>query len=189
MLLIFLGAVDLLVTLTPITAWWARLLSGPLTDPTGDVLVILASDDLPDGFPGVASYWRALYGARAWRQGGFRQVIVSGRPAGSIRDFLVAEGVPAAAVLLEADSNSTRENALNMKPMLDSVAGRKVLLTSDYHMFRAIRAFRKAGAVMEARPIPDVEKRGARWSGRWDAFLDLWEETLKIAWYYGHGWI
>jgi uncharacterized SAM-binding protein YcdF (DUF218 family) len=188
-LLAGLGTLVMLVTITPLTGWWGRLLSGHFNDPSGDLLVILASDDLPDGIPGVASYWRAVYGARAWHQGGFRQIVVSGRPAASIRDFLVAEGVPMTAILLEARSNSTRENALNAKPLLDASPGRKVLLTSDYHMFRALGTFRKAGATLAPRPIPDIEKRVARWSGRWGAFLDLWVETLKIAGYYVRGWI
>jgi len=188
-LLTALGALMILVTSTPITSWWGRLLSGPLTERHGDLLVILASDDLPDGIPGVASYWRAVYGARAWRQGGFQQVIVSGSPAVTIRDFLVAAGVPQAAIVIEAQSNSTRENALNAKRFLDGAPGRKVLLTSDYHMFRALRAFRRTGSNLAPRPIPDVVKRGASWSGRWGAFLDLCMETGKIIWYYGRGWI
>jgi uncharacterized SAM-binding protein YcdF (DUF218 family) len=164
-------------------------LSGRFNDPSGAVLVILASDDLADAVPGVASYWRAVYGLRAWRQGGFRQIIISGEPATTMRDFLIAEGIPSSAIQIEVRSHSTRENAWNVKPLLDAAPGPKVLLTSDYHMFRALRAFRKTGSVLAPRPIPDVEKRVANWSGRWGAFLDLCVETIKIGGYYVRGWI
>ena len=68
-----------------------------------------------------------------------------------------------------------------------SERGRKVLLTSDYHMFRACRAFRKAGLEVAPRPFPDAGKRAANWLGRWPAFLDEVVETLKIGYYFVRG--
>ena len=64
-----------------------------------------------------------------------------------------------------------------------------MLLTSDYHMFRAHRAFKKAGLEVLPKPFPDARKRASEWTGRWPAFLDLVEETLKIGYYYARGWI
>jgi len=97
--------------------------------------------------------------------------------------------VPAQAIQIETQSRSTRENALYVKALLAGVPGRKVLLTSDYHMFRAHRAFKKAGLEVVPRPYPDAGKRASGWTGRWPAFLDLVRETIKIGYYYAHGWI
>jgi len=106
-----------------------------------------------------------------------------------MRDFLECRGVPRTAIEIEARSRGTHENALYVAELLAGVSGRKVLLTSDYHMFRAHRAFKKAGLAVLPRPFPDARKRASNWTGRWPAFLDLVEETLKIGYYYARGWI
>ena len=106
-----------------------------------------------------------------------------------MRDFLVCQGVPQQAIQLESMSSSTRENALPAKQILARSEGRKVLLTSDYHMFRAHRAFNQVGLEILPRPYPDVRKRATRWIGRWAAFLDLMTETAKIIYYFARGWI
>jgi hypothetical protein len=56
-------------------------------------------------------------------------------------------------------------------------------------MYRAQRAFKKAGLDVLPRPFPDVRKRAQAPLGRWEAFLDLTKETAKIAYYYLRGWI
>jgi uncharacterized SAM-binding protein YcdF (DUF218 family) len=67
--------------------------------------------------------------------------------------------------------------------------GKKVLLTSDYHMFRAFRAFRKTGLQVEPRPFPDAYKRINKWNLRWPVFLDLCLEASKTGYYRMRGWI
>jgi uncharacterized SAM-binding protein YcdF (DUF218 family) len=104
-------------------------------------------------------------------------------------EFLKCQGIPADAILLETASRNTRENALYSKRLLDSLPGRKVLLTSDYHMFRARRVFAKIGIQVLPLPISEVQSRGGAWQGRSLAFLDLCMETCKIGYYWLHGWI
>jgi uncharacterized SAM-binding protein YcdF (DUF218 family) len=59
---------------------------------------------------------------------------------------LVEWGVPADAIHLEGRSRNTRENALNIKPMLESVGcDRSLLVTSAAHMQRALAAFMVVG--------------------------------------------
>ncbi len=53
---------------------------------------------------------------------------------------MVAQGVPASVITVEPASSNTHDNALYTLELLRNVAGRKVLLTSDYHSFRAYRA-------------------------------------------------
>lgn len=189
-----LGLLVVLVTATPLVAWWAARLAGPWTNPKGDTLIVVGGSILDNGMIGSSSYWRAIYGVLSYRQGGFRDVVVSGggEPAPiaiQIADYLVSQGVPRDRIRLETRSRTTRENALNVAALLTGAAGRKVLLTSDYHMYRAYRAFRKAGLEVEPLSFPDAVKRGASWQGRWPAFLDLVVESAKILYYRLRGWI
>ena len=104
-------------------------------------------------------------------------------------DFLVCHGVPSQTILTETKSRSTRENALFCKPRLDRLPGSKALLTSDYHMFRARHAFEKAGIHVIGCPFPDALKRANHLQSRWNVFLCLAAETVKIGYYWLRGWI
>jgi uncharacterized SAM-binding protein YcdF (DUF218 family) len=180
----------LVVTFTPAVAWYARLLAGPWDDPRGDTLIVLGGGTIDSTTLAHGSYWRAIYAARTYEEGGFRRVVASGRKvAPLIKDFLVCHGVPASIIEVENASDSTRENALYTERMLAGAAGTPVLVTSDYHMFRASRAFEKAGLKVRPRPFPDALKRYNSIVERWPAFLDLSLETAKIGWYFAHGWI
>src|SRR5438270_12213496 len=138
-----IGLVFVLVTFTPLVSWWARDLAGPLSDPKGDVLIVLAGSSASDGVMGYNSYLRCQYALRAYQDGGFREIVLSGggQPpiAVAMRDFLVGNGVSPDRLLLEATSTSTHENAIYTRRVLGSESARVVLLTSDYHMFRARR--------------------------------------------------
>lgn len=187
------------VAVTPVVPWYARLLAGNWADSDGDTLIVLGSDGAhADGLIGAGSYWRCVYAVRAWRSGRFQRVVLSGGPAGAgtrqtisgaMRDFLVSSGVPPDAIVLEQQSRSTRENALYTKQLVASWPGKKVLLTSDLHMFRAYRVFRAAGLDVIPRPVPDALKNSgtarARWCNSWTLLL----ETVKIAYYSAKGWI
>jgi uncharacterized SAM-binding protein YcdF (DUF218 family) len=189
-----LGITVLVVTVTPVVPWYARTMAGRWNDPKGEVLIVLGGSSIEDGTLGRNSYLRAQYAVRAYRQGGFRKVLISGggspRPVAlSMAEFLQFQGIPKDAILVETLSANTRENALYSKPMLDALPGRKVLLTSDYHVFRATRAFRKLGADVVPRPFPDAIKEGQTWRGRWPAFIEVVLESGKIAYYYSRAWI
>jgi uncharacterized SAM-binding protein YcdF (DUF218 family) len=181
------------VMFTPLVPWWARKLAGPMDDPSGEVLIVLGGSALEDGIIGQSSYWRSVYTLRAYRQSPFARVIVSGggqfHPADSMRDFLVASGIPGDRITVEDRSVSTRENAVYTKQLVASDNRRLVLLTSDYHMFRALRAFRKVGLNVAPRPFPDVVKRSSSVTERWPAFFELSEEEAKTVYYWMRGWI
>jgi uncharacterized SAM-binding protein YcdF (DUF218 family) len=187
---VFVGFVFLFVTFTPFVAWYAARLAGPWTDPRGDTLILLAAGSLDDGFPDGGTLVRCFYAVRAYQEGGFGKVVLAGRQTSvHMGRLLAAEGVPAGILVTENESTTTRENAINTSRLLAGDAGTKVLLTSDYHMFRAVRVFRKAGLKLLPRPIPDAGKRAANLLMRWPAFLDEAVETCKIVYYYCRGWI
>jgi uncharacterized SAM-binding protein YcdF (DUF218 family) len=193
--LALIGLVAVIAVATPLDFWWAGKLAGRWDDPAGDVLIVLGGSVLDDGQIGGSSYWRCIYAAKAYREGSFKQVVVTGGGhdavpiAEPMKSFLVYLGVPASVIEVETHSMSTRENALFVKRMLADRPGRKVLLTSDYHMFRAYRVFEKAGLDVQPRPYPDVRKRAGNWRGRLPAFIDLLEESVKIVYYRAHEWI
>jgi uncharacterized SAM-binding protein YcdF (DUF218 family) len=184
------GAFVLLVTVLP-PRWYVRALAGPMWAREGGVLIVLGAEQLDGQMPGEGSYWRTVYAVLAWREGTFRRVILSGDATITLpmRDFLVCQGVPPDAVTVERRSASTRENALFTSEIARAIPGPWVLLTSDYHMWRAVRAFRKAGLNVTPRPIPDAGKRLNDWRQRWPIVLDLTVESVKIIYYKAHGWI
>jgi uncharacterized SAM-binding protein YcdF (DUF218 family) len=185
-----LGFLMALVTVAP-PRWYASVLAGPWPVPHGEVLIVLGGDVNDNGVLGETSYWRSVFGVTAWRNGSWRQVILSGElnTTAPMRDFLVSQGVPASAIAIEGRSKTTRENALNTAQFLRNIPGPYVLLTSDYHMFRAHRAFTKAGLTVTPAPFSDVLKAFHDPVRRWTGFITLVSETGKIAWYWVRGWI
>ena len=188
-----LGLLLLTVTCTPLVSWWAACLQGPSTEARGDILIVPSGRMEGAGILGESSYWRSFYAILAWREGGWRQIMITGGgpvPVAEVmRIFLQSGGVPSRVIRMDTESTTTRESALNVKVALENEPGSKVLLTSDYHMFRAWRTFRRAGLEVIARPVPDAAKRAHRWNLRWGAFQDLAIETFKIVYYRWRGWI
>jgi uncharacterized SAM-binding protein YcdF (DUF218 family) len=185
-----LGLLLIVVTATPLVSWWATAYAGPWNDPRGDILIVLGGGTIDRRALALNSHWRALYAAWAWKEGTFRKVVVCGKDVAPLmRDFLVTQGIPAEAIVVEGSSGSTRENALAVAALLKHEPGVKVLLTSDFHMLRAHAAFRKAGLNVLPRPFPDVRKQVHSPKLRWALFLELVSETAKLAYYRCRGWI
>jgi len=186
-----LGGLLLLVTATPVVNWWARAFAGPWSDPRGDVLIVLGGDVAGEGIIGRSSFLRATYAVLIWREGGWKRVLLSGHRSTTepMRRLMISEGIPEQAIQVEDRSRSTRENALFTAQMGSSAPGQRVLLTSDYHMYRAWRVFRKAGLDTVPRPLPDALKRGQRPLLRWEVFLDLVGEATKVGYYRVRGWM
>ena len=86
-------------------------------------------------------------------------------------------------------SASTRENAIETARLIQDMPGKKILLTSDFHMYRAIRVFRKLGIEATPMPVPDVLRSAEHWNGRFPALETMFVETAKIANYPLRGWM
>lgn len=113
--------------------------------------------------PAYGTVLRALEGARVFNAIGATLVIASGgspeserlvKPEGEVvRDAMVSAGVPAAAIVEENSSTTTREQAVYVAPMLRARgATRFVLVTSATHMRRALAVFRAEGL----DPVPST---------------------------------
>ncbi len=95
----------------------------------------------------AAKLYRARKGARVFVTGGNQPWSDPGpSEAALIGELLVEWGVPADAIQLEGRSRNTRENALNMKPLLEAAGcDRSLLVTSAAHMQRAVASFKEVG--------------------------------------------
>lgn len=184
-----IGLLTVLIMTTPMVSWWAHAYSGPIEQPKGDILILLSAANDDKGLISYSSYWRARYALLAWQTGGFQKIVVSGSGGTGILDFLVAEGIPREDIVAEWQSDSTRENGINAARMVASMPGKKVLLTSDFHMYRAIRVFRKLGVDVTPMPVPDVLKSAKHWNARFPAFETMTVESAKIIYYRLRGWI
>jgi uncharacterized SAM-binding protein YcdF (DUF218 family) len=184
-----IGLITVLVIATPVVSWWARAYAGPIERPTGDVLILLcaAGDDM--GGISYSSYWRAREAIFAWQTGGFKKIVISGGGGPGTLNFLLSEGIPREVIVAEWQSRSTRENGIETARLIQAMPGKKILLTSDFHMYRALRVFRKLGIEVAPMAVPDVLHSTEHWNGRFSAFETMAEESIKIAYYSERGWI
>lgn len=105
----------------------------------------------------------------------------SGRTeADAMRDHLLAQGVPPRRLRLESRAETTRDNFLNIAQMTDPAAP-LALITSDYHMHRALRTARSAGFTA-VQPLPAPSP--ARYFGvnvLWEVILEIHDIILNLA--------
>ena len=107
--------------------------------------------------------------------------LIGGVPpeAAAARDFLLACGVPDTALIVEARSRNTHENALFSKRIADSLElGRRCLLvTSAWHMRRAVACFDKAGLACDPFGV-DFMTESSR--GNWFQWIEPdWKALMK----------
>ena len=108
---------------------------------------------------------RVLSAARLYKNRKAPLILVSGgvpysatsgetrREAGDMHDLLVEYGVPTSAILMEAESRTTAENAAQTAALLKSKGiGKILLVTSAYHVGRGARLFRRQN--LEVIPVP-----------------------------------
>jgi uncharacterized SAM-binding protein YcdF (DUF218 family) len=188
-ILVTVGLVTVLVMTTPLVSWWALAYAGPLNQPKGDILIMLSAAPDDKGGISFSSYWRARHALLAWQTGGFKKIVVTGGGGPSIVNFLIVEGIPSEDIVAEWKSTTTRENALAVARMTQDMPGKKVLLTSDFHMYRAERVFRKAGVDVTPLPVPDALRLAEHWYGRFPVFQTMLIESAKIVYYRLHGWM
>jgi uncharacterized SAM-binding protein YcdF (DUF218 family) len=169
--------------------YWTAALSTPWRTDNSGTLIVLGGDIVAPDMIGITSFWRSVYAIREWRTGRYGRIVVSGKDiAPLMKDFIAGQGVPPQAVQVEGDATSTRENAVYVADLLREDVHPKVLLTSDFHMRRALGAFHKAGIEARPLPIPDAHKRLSDWTQRWNIFCILVQETAKMGYYKARGW-
>ncbi len=102
---------------------------------------------------GAAAFAHRLADKPVLYSGGYRE------PGGTTqadvaRDFLLGVGIAGTRLLLEDQSQDTAENAIYTQKMLGKrAAGPWLLVTSAFHMPRAMGAFQRAGMTVIAYPV------------------------------------
>ena len=125
-----------------------------------NILLILGAQVKPDGSPSVQLALRLETALAAYRASPCR-IIACGaqgsdepRPEGEVmRDWLIARGAAPSDVLAETDSRSTRQNLQNAAALLPPGA-RVTVVTSDYHLPRALAIARDIGLDADGLPAP-----------------------------------
>lgn len=109
----------------------------------------------------VAELARKFPDARIVFSGGSGQLIYGGATEADLAaQMLESFGVPRERLTLEGKSRNTVENARFTRAMVEPKAGERwLLVTSAYHMPRAVGCFRAAGFPVEAWPV-DFRTRG-----------------------------
>ncbi len=127
-----------------------------------DVALVLGNKVEPDGTPSARLQARLDTAVALYRKGYFKKVIVSGGtgregfPEGTaMRDYLVRQGLPESAILVDNEGVDTRSSARNTATILKAASGRSVLVISQYfHIPRAKLALEQEGVapVYHAHP-------------------------------------
>lgn len=106
--------------------------------------------------------WQTL---QLYRKGKIQNIIITGGDISILskkkiteidlaRDFLIANGVPSEHIILEKRARNTHENAAYTKEIIKAKFSDKpvVLITSAFHMKRALACFRKEGIDCQTYP-------------------------------------
>jgi uncharacterized SAM-binding protein YcdF (DUF218 family) len=166
---------------------------------TADVAIVLGGGVRPPTPPRLDADLadagdRVVHAARLYRAGKVKRILITGgnipwipgtKPeAISIREFLVEFGVPDAAISVASASRNTHENALEIKGLMTAVPFESALLvTSAFHMPRALATFQKLGIPVtdsstDVRVIDKVERPIFDWLPD-SQYLDLTTMAVK----------
>ena len=147
-----------------------------------DLIIVLGAQVKPDGTPSVQLAYRletALSAYLAHPQ----TVVCCGGKAGQepeaegtvMRAWLIARGVPEGDVLAETASGSTKENFRNALAMLPEPPREVLVVTSDYHLPRAMAIARDLGLSVSGAAAPTLPeywlKNRAREALSWGKYL------------------
>lgn len=118
-----------------------------------DSIIVLGAQVLPTGEPSVQLRWRLDKAIEAYRLKPC-PIVVTGamagtepRPEGEVmRELLLADGLPSEDLLAETASADTKQNIANAMALLsERGCSRPLIVTSDYHLPRALAIARDQG--------------------------------------------
>lgn len=118
-----------------------------------DCILVLGAKVKPDGSMSHALRFRCERAFEAWQKGAAKYIIGCGgvcdgpvSEASVIRAFLREKGMPDDCILMEDQSVNTWENLINARRIMDAHGMKKAMLvTSDYHLTRALWMAKKQG--------------------------------------------
>ena len=175
----------------------AASFENPDNPPNVDFIVCLGGGALDDGSLLYSSVVRAETCADLYLQGVSPTVLMTGANANgnfpSVAQAMAAvamtRGVPSDAILLEEDSQSTLQNALFSKPLLQD-ADSLLLVTHGYHLHRSKLSFQAIGpweiALWSAGPFDRKPDGSISWKALHRETLAIWFNLARFGvWWLG----
>ena len=151
-----------------------------------DVIVVLGAGLRRDGRPGWALTRRSQHAADLWHQGKAPIVMCTGAQADGYprseaevcRDLLLDSGVPASAIIVEDQSRSTEENAINACKIMEEQGWDTVIIVSDsFHVYRGYILFTQQGLQVTTSPVS-----ASRINNGWFYFYSIGREIVALHW-------
>jgi SanA protein len=140
-----------------------------------DAVIVLGARVMPDGEMSTTLLHRVQTALEVYRGGHAKLIIACGAQgrdepeseAGAMARWLVERGVPAADVVVEDRSTDTIENLKNARALMEA-RGLKtaIIVTSDYHVTRALWLARDQGLDAIGASAPGNITWGQRMSSR-----------------------
>lgn len=124
---------------------------GPVGD--YDAIIVLGAQVKPDGTLSLQLQWRIDAAVKAWREHN-SLIVVCGAQGGKepvpeahvMREELIRQGVPADSILMDDKSFNTKQNIDHAVTLLEGhEVDRVLIVTSDYHLPRALAIAEDAG--------------------------------------------
>ena len=117
-----------------------------------DAIIVLGAQVKRDGTPNVQLQWRLDAATEAWEAHPVPIVVCGAQgsdepaPEGEVmRGYLIERGIPESDVIAETDSYNTYENIGNAARLLGTEKKTVLVVTSDYHIPRALWIARDKG--------------------------------------------
>ncbi len=183
---------------TPMLWWVASPLQVEARPQAADAIVVFAGGVGESGEAG-GGYMERVTQAIALYRAGYapRMVFSSGyvftlREAEVMKAVAVDNGVPASAIVLEEQATNTRENVTRTKQILDRHKWNRILLVSSpYHMRRAMLAWRKAAPDISVvpTPVPQSQFYTHGWGASLEQIRGIVHEYAALVDYWRKGWI
>lgn len=130
---------------------------------------VLNYDEDYDRIQFIRSNDRLMQAIELYKKGLVRKIVFTGgsgrinepdkKEGPLVKRFLLMLGLPEEDLVFENESRNTRENALFLKPILEKElpGGEYLLVTSGFHMRRALGCFREVGI----NPVPYTTDRNS----------------------------
>ncbi len=183
-----LGAVAVVLALATALAVYAYNYGQADHAARADVIVILGGGTDEDGSASPATTRRVIHAAALYQRGLAPWVLCTGGYTGNhpqsearaCADLAQTKGVPATAILLEENSTSTEENAIETRKVMQARNLKTALVVSDnFHLYRAEMLFHVYGMTVFMSPA-QITSGPLEW---WRAVFDSYREAAALTWY------
>jgi uncharacterized SAM-binding protein YcdF (DUF218 family) len=193
-----LAAVYVLAFQTNLVWWLAEPLKAAAPPQRVDAIVVFAGGVGESGKAGGGAQERLKKAVDLYREGWAPYLVLSSgyvysfREAETMRALAIDQGVPAANIALEQRATNTYENVKFVEDILRDHKWQSILLVSSpYHMRRALGVWRKVAPEIAVAPAPPLKSqfydhgRGASF----EQIRGIAQEYLAILGYWRRGWL